>query len=136
MISPKVLKTIFTKRNLARYYYFINIYVSNWNRTFVLMKFMFLNFNIVKRYNFFSHFYKWEKIFMFCSIQLFAVLGQFPLDNYYRKNCRSDNCPLANWHPDYCHLGKLTPGHFPPMTIAVWTISLDNSYLELLHCLE
>ena len=45
------------KRNLLRYYWFINIYVIYWNRPFILVKFVFSNFSIIILYNFWSFFY-------------------------------------------------------------------------------
>ena len=47
VVPNKIFKTFFTKSNLVRSYYSINVYIIYWNRTFVLVKFV---FNIAKRY--------------------------------------------------------------------------------------
>ena len=39
-----------------KYYYFINIYIVYQNRDFMLIKFVFFNFNVIKSYNFYIHF--------------------------------------------------------------------------------
>ena len=46
----------FNKRGLIRYYYFINIYVVYQNKAFMLVKYVFSNFSIIKFYNFLSIF--------------------------------------------------------------------------------
>ena len=55
-VTNEIFKILFTKRKLIRYYYFINIYIVFWNRSFTLIKFIFLNFNIMKFCKFFIHF--------------------------------------------------------------------------------
>ena len=54
---------MFTKTNLIRYYYFINIYIFYQSRAFILMKFLFFNPSIFKLYEFFTHFHIWFQFF-------------------------------------------------------------------------
>ena len=56
-VTNKLLRTIFTKGNFIRYYYFIKIYIVYEKRFFLLGKFVFLNFSITKLDNFFIHLY-------------------------------------------------------------------------------
>ena len=55
-VANEIYKILFTERKLIRQYYFINIYIAYRNRAFILMKFVFLNFSIVRLYNFFIFF--------------------------------------------------------------------------------
>ena len=55
-VTSKIFQTTFTKINLIRYYYFINIYIVYLNRLFVLVKFMFFYFSTTTLYNFLSVF--------------------------------------------------------------------------------
>ena len=52
-VTSEIFKILFTKRKLIRYCYLINIYIVYWNRAFMLMKYVFFNFNIIKLYNVF-----------------------------------------------------------------------------------
>ena len=58
-VTNEMFKILFTKRKLIRCYYFISIYIFYQNRAFILLKFEFFNFSIIKFYNFFIHFYIW-----------------------------------------------------------------------------
>ena len=62
-VNSEIFKILFTKRKLIRYYYFINIYIIYWNRAFVLKKFVFFNFSVIKFYNFLSIFIYGFKFF-------------------------------------------------------------------------
>ena len=73
----RCLKPFFTKRNLVRYYYFINVYIIYWNWTFVLVKFVFFKFNIAKSYNLFSHFTCSRKFFGFYNTSFSSVKSAF-----------------------------------------------------------
>ena len=42
-VTNEIFKILLTKRNLIRYYYFINIYIVDQTRAFILMKFVFFN---------------------------------------------------------------------------------------------
>ena len=64
-VSSKKFKTFFNKKNLVRYYYSINVYVMFWDWDFVSVKLLFLNFNIAKRYNFFTYFIYGNNLFLF-----------------------------------------------------------------------
>ena len=64
-VTYKIFKTFFSKRNFVRSYYFINVYIMYRNSTCVLVKFVFFNINIVKSYNFFTHFTYGNKYFLF-----------------------------------------------------------------------
>ena len=55
-VTNITFRIFFTKRKLNRYCYFINIYNIDWNRTFILMKFVFFNFSLITFYNFFYPF--------------------------------------------------------------------------------
>ena len=71
-VVNEISKVLFTERKLIRYYYFINIYIVYQNRAFILIKFVFFNFSIiklynflsVKLYNFFTHFCIWFYCFL------------------------------------------------------------------------
>ena len=52
-VTNEIFKILFTQRKLYRSYYFIYIYIVYRNRTFILMKFVFFNFSVIKVYNFF-----------------------------------------------------------------------------------
>ena len=56
-VTNEIFKILFTKRKLIRYYYFVNIYIVYRNRAFILMKFVFFNFRVIKFYNFLIRFY-------------------------------------------------------------------------------
>ena len=58
-VTNEIFKIMFIKRKLFRYHYFINIYIVYGNRTFILIKFVFLNFSVIKFYIFFTQFYIW-----------------------------------------------------------------------------
>ena len=60
----EIFKVWFTKSKFIRYYYFINIYIIYWNRTFILMKFVFFNFSVITFYNFFYPFLYMVLIFL------------------------------------------------------------------------
>ena len=48
LIVNKIFKIHFTKANLVRCYYFVNIYIVYQNRAFKLVKFAYFNFSIIK----------------------------------------------------------------------------------------
>ena len=52
-VNNEIFKILFTKIKFIKYYYFINIYIFYWNRAFILMKFLFFNFSVIKFYDFF-----------------------------------------------------------------------------------
>ena len=56
-VTNQMFKILFIKRKLIRYYCFINIYIAYRNKTFLLTKFAFFNFSVIKLYNFLIHFY-------------------------------------------------------------------------------
>ena len=58
-VTDEIFKTIFVKKVLIRYYYFINIYIIYRNGFFILMKFLFFEFNINTFYVCFVCFYIW-----------------------------------------------------------------------------
>ena len=71
-IANETIKTLFTKGNLIRYYYFLNIYICYLNRSFMLVKFLFFDFNMTKFYNCFFHFYIcFQKILYFFYVIMF-----------------------------------------------------------------
>ena len=72
-VANRILKTFFTKRKLAIYYYFINVYIIYKNWVFVLVKFVVFNFNIPKRYDFFTHLIWGNKFLYFLKISIFSV---------------------------------------------------------------
>ena len=86
-VANEIYKILFTERKLIRQYYFINIYIAYRNRAFIMMKFVFLNFSIIRLYNFFIFFIYGFKCFYnifnlqfstffhlnFCSNQLSEV---------------------------------------------------------------
>ena len=55
-IANKTFKIIFTKRDLIRYYYFINIYIMYGNRAFILVKFVFFNLMVYKCFTIFLNY--------------------------------------------------------------------------------
>ena len=57
-VTNEIFKILVTKRKLIREYYFINIYIAYWNRTLILMKFVFSN-SVSSSFIFFIHFYIW-----------------------------------------------------------------------------
>ena len=57
LVADEIFKSIFVKRGLLRFYYFINIYITYRNRSFILMKFLLFDFNITKFYDCFFHSY-------------------------------------------------------------------------------
>ena len=64
-VTNKIFKTFFTKRDIIRYYYFLNICIYQ-NRAFTLFKFLFCNFSITKFYIFLSIFiYAFKKFYFF-----------------------------------------------------------------------
>ena len=63
-IANKIVKILFTRRYLIRYYHFINIYIVYGNRVVILVKFVFFNFSIIKLYNFLSIFIYDFRIFL------------------------------------------------------------------------
>ena len=81
-VTNKIFKTLFTKENFIRYYYFINIYIAY--RTFYVGKICVFQFRITNVYNLFIHFYIYLKTFSlffkfitFCYLplnQLFIVV--------------------------------------------------------------
>ena len=86
-VANKIFKTFFTKRDLIRYYYLINIYIAYWNRAFMFGKFLFFYFSITEIYNFLSIFIHTFTIFYIFTIYLpFFLLNQhFPV-NLQLKN--------------------------------------------------
>ena len=56
-VAYNVVNSFRTRRDLIRHYYFINVYIFYWNRSFMLMEFLFWDFNTIKLYNCFFHFY-------------------------------------------------------------------------------
>ena len=76
-VANKIFKTFFTKRDLIRYYYLINIYIAYWNRAFMFGKFLFFYFSITEIYNFLSIFIHTFTIFYIFTIYLpFFLLNQ------------------------------------------------------------
>ena len=73
-VTNDIFKIFFTERNLIRYYYFINNYIVYRNRAFMLMKFVFFNFSIIKIYIFLSVFTHGFKIFYIFLIYNFPLL--------------------------------------------------------------
>ena len=70
-VLNKVFKTFFTKGELTRYYYSINVLIIYQNFVFVLVKYFFFNFSVAKCYSFFMHFIcgnNFLKIFVFIII--------------------------------------------------------------------
>ena len=70
-VTNEIFKILFTKRKLIRYYYFVNIYIVYQKRTFILMKFVFFNFSVIKFYNFFNPFLYGFNFFNFFFIHDF-----------------------------------------------------------------
>ena len=64
-LPNKIFKTLFTKRNLVRYYFSINVYIMYQNMAFALLIFVFFNFTIAKHYNLSTHFIYDNKFFYF-----------------------------------------------------------------------
>ena len=72
-VSSKMFKTFLAKKNLFRYYYSISVYIMYQSRDFLLVKFVFFNLNIAKRYNFFTQFMyenKFLNFFLFNNASL------------------------------------------------------------------
>ena len=70
--------SFFTKRNLRRYYYFINIKIVYVDWVLRKRKFMFFSFNIIKRYNFFIHLlYRINNSLYFIMIHCFCSNQNF-----------------------------------------------------------
>ena len=86
-VTSEIFKSFFTKRYLIRYYYFINICIFYWNRSFMPVKFLFLDFNITRFYDCFFQFYlgfqKKIRFFLICNfllsynVLLFSVKSAF-----------------------------------------------------------
>ena len=51
--------------------------------------------------------------------------GQLPPGQLPPGQLPLDNCHLGNFPPDNCHLGQLSPGQFPPRTIAETIFLID-----------
>ena len=67
---------MFIERDLYRYYYFLNIYIIYWNRSFILMKFLFFDFKITKiLWLFFPFLYMVLKFFIIFSIHNFSLFS-------------------------------------------------------------
>ena len=68
-IANKIFEIFFTKRDLIRYYYFVNIYIVHQNRSFMLVKIAFFNFSSINFYNFLSIFiYGFQKNYNFSNL--------------------------------------------------------------------
>ena len=67
--TNEIFEILFTKRKLIRYYYFTNIYIAFQNRAFILMKFVFFKFSVIRFYNLFIHFNE-IRIFQFQCHQI------------------------------------------------------------------
>ena len=52
-VTNEIFRILFSKRKLMKFFYFINIYIVYRNRTYILMKFVFFSFNVIKLYNFY-----------------------------------------------------------------------------------
>ena len=73
-VTNEIFKSLFTKRKLIAYYYFINIYIVYCNRFFMLMKYHFFNFSIINRdhiVNFFFFFFFAKTLITFTSFFLY-----------------------------------------------------------------
>ena len=53
-VANKIFKSLFTKRDLIIHNYCVDIYIFYGNRFFMLVKILFLDFNITKFDNFFN----------------------------------------------------------------------------------
>ena len=81
-VENKIFKTLFTKINFIRCYYFINIYIVYQSKVFVLVQFVFFSLNITECHSCFIDFYMYLKMFynfyiynvpFFCSNRYFAL---------------------------------------------------------------
>ena len=73
-VANEIFTLSFAKRDFIRYYYFINIYILYRNRSFMMVKFLFLDLNIIKFYNCFFHFY-----IRFQKFSYIVLIYNFPL---------------------------------------------------------
>ena len=64
-LANKIFKFFFIKRDPIRYYYFINIYIYYWNKFFMLIKFLILEFSISKFDTFFHFYIYFQKFILF-----------------------------------------------------------------------
>ena len=62
-VDNKIFKTLFTKINFIRCYYFINIYIVYQSKVFVLVQFVFFSLNITECHSCFIDFYMYLKMF-------------------------------------------------------------------------
>ena len=73
-VTNEIFKTFFTIRMLIRYY-FINICTVYWNRIFILMKFVFFNFNIINFFIFYPFLCIVLNLFTFFLIHNFVLFS-------------------------------------------------------------
>ena len=80
--ANKIFKSLFTKRDLIRYYYFINIYIFYWNRSFMVKVCFWIsilpNFII-----FFFFIYAFKIFFNVFNLQFFTFFIMF---HFFQSN--------------------------------------------------
>ena len=82
-VNNEIFKTLFTKRKLIRYYYFINVYIVYQNRNFILMNSVSPNsisFFSISIYGF--NFFFWSK---YIDSKHPYILSQNFLSQYFKR---------------------------------------------------